>query len=111
MVSVDEPLHPRANVIGRRAGVPGKGRMPPSSSKDMISERPLMADDRSFLAPRPPESSLMSTAAAVVFVIDDEASVRDSLGLLIESAGLQPRLFACPEAFFACIRSPAASCL
>jgi FixJ family two-component response regulator len=40
-----------------------------------------------------------SHATAVVFVVDDDVSVRESLELLILSAGWQPEMFASAEAF------------
>jgi FixJ family two-component response regulator len=46
-----------------------------------------------------------------VFVVDDDASVRDSLKLLIESAGWQPETFACGQEFLSRPRALAPSCL
>jgi FixJ family two-component response regulator len=53
----------------------------------------------------------MSDVTAIVNVVDDDISVRDSLELLIKSAGWQPRTFASAGEFLA--RPPAAvpSCL
>ena len=53
----------------------------------------------------------MSDATAVVYVVDDDASVRASLELLIASLGWRPRTFASPEEFLARPRAPAPSCL
>jgi FixJ family two-component response regulator len=39
------------------------------------------------------------TASAVIFVVDDDASVRDAIGGLLRSVGLKPVLFASAEAF------------
>ncbi|HEV2752177.1 MAG TPA: response regulator [Gemmatimonadales bacterium] len=47
----------------------------------------------------------------VVFVVDDDVSVRESLELLIRSAGWEPRLFASAGDFLAGPRSPMAGCL
>ena len=40
----------------------------------------------------------MSPATAIVFVVDDDISVRESLELLILSAGWQPETFASAQA-------------
>jgi FixJ family two-component response regulator len=49
--------------------------------------------------------------APVVFVVDDDVSVRESLELLILSAGWQPETFASAEDFLARSRSDGPSCL
>jgi FixJ family two-component response regulator len=53
----------------------------------------------------------MTPSAAVVFVVDDDASIRKSLGRLISAAGYQVQAFASPREFLA--REPTAgpSCL
>ena len=56
-------------------------------------------------------ASARSHATPVVFVVDDDLSTRDSLELLIRSAGWQPELFACAREFLACPRVLAPSCL
>ena len=53
----------------------------------------------------------MSHATPVVFVVDDDISVRESLELLIRSEGWQPRTFASAQEFLACPRAFAPSCL
>jgi CheY-like chemotaxis protein len=53
----------------------------------------------------------MSDAEPRVFVVDDEASVRESLRLLIESAGWQPVTFRSAQEFLAQPRVWAPSCL
>ena len=53
----------------------------------------------------------MMEATPVVFVVDDDISVRESLELLIRDAGLQPRLFASAQAFRELPRVLAPSCL
>lgn len=53
----------------------------------------------------------MSEAEPRVFVVDDEASVRESLRLLIESAGWQPETFRSAQEFLARPRVWAPSCL
>ena len=53
----------------------------------------------------------MSDGKPVVFVVDDDASVRESLELLIESAGWQPETFASGREFLSRPRVLAPSCL
>jgi FixJ family two-component response regulator len=53
----------------------------------------------------------MPDGKAVVFVVDDDISVRESLELLIRSAGWQPETFASAQAFLARPRSTAPCCL
>ena len=53
----------------------------------------------------------MSQATPIVFVVDDDVSVRESLELLIRCAGWQPEIFASAQEFLACPRVPAPSCL
>jgi FixJ family two-component response regulator len=47
----------------------------------------------------------------VVFVVDDDVSVRESLDLLIRTAGWQPETYASAQAFLARDRVPGPSCL
>ena len=53
----------------------------------------------------------MLQSTPVVFVVDDDPSVRRSLELLIDSAGWQAETFSCGEAFLSCPRAPVPSCL
>ena len=53
----------------------------------------------------------MSHATPIVFVVDDDVSVRKSLELLIDSAGWQPETFASAQEFLSCPRVLAPSCL
>src|SRR5712675_2860323 len=48
---------------------------------------------------------------AIVFVVDDDVSVRESLELLISCAGWQPETFASAQEFLVCPRIPVPSCL
>jgi FixJ family two-component response regulator len=57
------------------------------------------------------ESEPMPHATPIVFVVDDDASVRQALELLIESVGWQPETFASAHEFLAHPRTLAASCL
>jgi FixJ family two-component response regulator len=56
-------------------------------------------------------SSLMSHATPIVFVVDDDASVRRSLELLIRSAGWKSETFASAQEFLSSPRVLAPSCL
>jgi FixJ family two-component response regulator len=47
----------------------------------------------------------------IVFVVDDDISVRESLELLIASAGWQPEIFASAQEFLHRPRSPVPNCL
>ena len=53
----------------------------------------------------------MSNAIPIVFVVDDDVSVRESLELLIRCVGWQPETFASAQAFLARPRPIAPSCL
>ena len=53
----------------------------------------------------------MSPAAPVVYVVDDDISVRESLELMIVSAGWQPQTFASAQEFLSCPRIFVPSCL
>lgn len=53
----------------------------------------------------------MSHAKSIVFVVDDDISVRESLELLIRSEGLQPQTFASAQHFLLHPRTPVPSCL
>jgi FixJ family two-component response regulator len=55
--------------------------------------------------------SLMSRATPIVFVVDDDVSVRESLELLIRCAGWQPETFASAHEFLSSPRVLAPSCL
>jgi FixJ family two-component response regulator len=53
----------------------------------------------------------MPEAAPIVFVVDDDVSVRESLELLVKSAGWQPHTFESARQFLACPRAAVPSCL
>ena len=53
----------------------------------------------------------MSNTTPIVFVVDDDISVRESLELLIRCAGWQPATFASAQEFLAHPRALAPSCL
>jgi FixJ family two-component response regulator len=53
----------------------------------------------------------MPQTAPVVFVVDDDVSVRESLELLIRCAGWQPETFASAQEFLVRPRVPVPSCL
>jgi FixJ family two-component response regulator len=47
----------------------------------------------------------------IVFVVDDDVSVRESLELIIAASGWQPKVFASAEEFLVRAREPVPSCL
>jgi len=53
----------------------------------------------------------MLPSTPIVFVVDDDISVRESLELLIRSEGWQPKLFASAQEFLSHPRAPVPSCL
>ena len=55
--------------------------------------------------------SSMSRETPIVFVVDDDISVRESLELLIHNAGWQPETFESAQEFLSCPRVPVPSCL
>ena len=57
------------------------------------------------------EGRQMSDATPIVFVVDDDVSVRESLELLIRAAGWQPETFASAMEFQSRPRSTVPSCL
>jgi FixJ family two-component response regulator len=62
-------------------------------------------------APRQSTSSTMSQVTPIVFVVDDDISVRESLELLISSAGWKPETFASANEFLDRPHVPLPSCL
>jgi FixJ family two-component response regulator len=55
--------------------------------------------------------SCMTEDTPIVFVVDDDLSVRDSLALLIESAGWKPELFGSAQEFLLRPRAAGPSCM
>jgi FixJ family two-component response regulator len=53
----------------------------------------------------------MSHATSIVFVVDDDISVRESLELLIRTEGWQPETFSSAKHFLSHPRTPVPSCL
>ena len=56
-------------------------------------------------------SSPMATAKPIVFVVDDDVSVRESLEVLIDNEGWQPKTFASAQEFLDSPRAVIPSCL
>ena len=57
------------------------------------------------------EGISMARLEEIVFVVDDDVSVRESLELLIRNEGWQPRLFDSAQRFLDCPRATVPSCL
>src|SRR5215813_14273007 len=57
------------------------------------------------------EGSSMAAAKPIVFVVDDDVSVRESLELLIQNEGWQPKAFASAQEFLDCPRALVPNCL
>jgi len=66
---------------------------------------------RSLLGAGSNEVRKMSDLKPIVFVVDDDISVRESLELLIKNAGWQPELYASAPDFLSRARSAVPSCL
>ncbi len=58
-----------------------------------------------------PGSGALVASTPIVFIVDDDISIRESLELLIADAGWRPELFASAREFLARPRSLASSCL
>jgi FixJ family two-component response regulator len=72
--------------------------------------RPSYAPGRSSVA-RAIEAVTMSDLTPTVFVVDDDISVRQSLELLIASAGWHPKTFVSAQEFLSCPRVAVPCCL
>ena len=59
----------------------------------------------------PSANASITTVTPIVFVVDDDASVRESLASLIRSAGWHPKLLSSARAFLALPRTHAPCCL
>ena len=53
----------------------------------------------------------MAEPRPIIFVVDDDASVREALGNLLESVGFDARMFSSTEEFRSAVRPDAPSCL
>ena len=76
-----------------------------------MSQATLLSLSSANAADHASSSSSVSHGTPVVFVVDDDVSVRESLGLLIDSAGWQSETFASAMEFLASPRSLSPSCL
>jgi len=65
----------------------------------------------SAIASRSNEVLTMSDVTSIVFVVDDDVSVRESLELLIKSAGWRPETFASAQEFLSRPRAAVPCCL
>ena len=66
---------------------------------------------RLVMAARAVEVGAMPNATSIVFVVDDDVSVRESLELLLRSAGWQPETFASAQEFLSRPRPTVPCCL
>jgi FixJ family two-component response regulator len=57
------------------------------------------------------EVNVMADVTSIVFVVDDDVSVRESLELLLKAAGLKAETFASPQEFLSRPRSDIPCCL
>ncbi|MDQ0529166.1 response regulator transcription factor [Azospirillum rugosum] len=67
--------------------------------------------DQPGLADGGPRSSAVPEASAIVYVVDDDVSVRESLEALIRHAGWHPEVFASAQDFLSQSPAPCPSCL
>jgi FixJ family two-component response regulator len=74
----------------------------------MVDRGALMS---SATSPNVSPGPAASRSAPIVFVVDDDVSIRESLELLIHSAGWHPETFASAAAFLARPRADVPSCL
>ena len=74
-----------------------------------VARRPYTVSSSS--AGRAIEVVTMPDVTPVVFVVDDDVSVRDSLELLIRTAGWKPATLASAQAFLSCPRPTVPCCL
>lgn len=61
--------------------------------------------------PRAWDAALSGDTAALVFVVDDDESVRRALEPLLRTAGWRTECFSCAQDFLSCSRAAAACCL
>lgn len=59
----------------------------------------------------PNNSSLSAASEGMVYIVDDDPSVRDALADLLSSVGLHPVTFGTAAEYLACARPDSASCL
>lgn len=58
-----------------------------------------------------PKSPPVQPTSSIVFVVDDDVSVRESLELLIQKQGWRPKTFSSAQEFLDCPRAPVPNCL
>src|SRR5262245_61181575 len=78
---------------------------------DRAERSAMLSDGESMGRAIPPDGESTSSSKPIVFVVDDDVSVRESMELLIETAGWQPQIFASAQGFLARQRAPVPSCL
>ena len=103
-----KPFSDSALLEAVEAALGDEVRMTPMLQADVI-RRPYTV--RSSTAARGLEVISMADVKSIVFVVDDDISVRESLELLIKTAGWQPHTFESAQKFLACPRPTGPSCL
>src|SRR5262249_45880815 len=89
----------------------GLGMVPSSCAAAIYQQTSLASGGEGDAIRRVARSSSMPHATPVVFVVDDDVSVRESLEALIRFAGWQVQVFATAREFLAHRRVAAPSCL
>src|ERR1700681_3352899 len=80
--------------------------------KAACGRHPGLLAGRSFNLPFPINREIpMADARPTIFVVDDDASVRDAISNLLESVGLQAKVLESTEAFWKAPRPSGPSCL
>src|SRR5262249_21202718 len=89
----------------------GLWTMPPSCTAESDRQTYPATEAENGAIDRVARSSSMQNATPVVFVVDDDVSVRESLKALIRFAGWQVEVFATAQEFLSYRRVAAPSCL
>ena len=83
--------------------------MRPSGSNEERAESFRLCEAKKTLSQA--EDGAMSTKRALVYVVDDDASMREAVGSLVRSAGLRVETFASAQEFLSSPRPNVPSCL
>ena len=83
--------------------------MRPSWSSEERAESFRLCEAKKALSQA--EDGAMSTKSALIYVVDDDASMREAVGSLVRSAGLRVETFASAQEFLSSPRADVPSCL